>query len=616
MQKSKELKKIDDAFSKLQKQENRFLECERIYNAQYEDAGRIYRTRPEDLSRSKLYVPLVKTTINIIHSIFKTSFLATECPIEISRVGQNTDNDMILAAALTAAVKKKWREGDHYTGISSAVLSALYLPLGIAQVFWDRDIKTKFIPINDVAFDTHATSINDIEYLCYKFKQSKKEAEKKLDDGFYKLPPENTKEQVITALSSDRVEIKELYERKYKNGSFYWQLTSFANDIFVREAKFSKLPFCFGYCFESTPPIDRDKREKDYIAVYGVSLAEQLKELQEEYNIKRNQKIDITEMIIDPQFAIDSTAGAVSMTDLTNRSKYVKVQTNNGARVSDMIIPISTPGTYDLKDEIGILQAEYEVASGVNSIMTGQTSASDRRGVAALQTVNAASGTRVEAMVQTLTKTLLNSFAKKFVNLIYRNMPTDEFVAITENPLLYDLLPDPLDRKQTDLSIDIAVNFGTTLQNDMQINKLNTLLGVLAQNNLGTPVLVAPILKEIMILMLGENAPINKIDEALQEIAAAQQAQQQTQAILAESEMKQAQAAASEADLRAAEADAAAAEQEVSAQTSDAIAQELAAQNIAAATPPQEPAKPIMPEPAPSATTGKYRNLGDIIFAD
>ncbi|OCR88892.1 hypothetical protein CFT12S00416_05565 [Campylobacter fetus subsp. testudinum] len=506
------LSKIDNAFAKLSKQEDRFKDCERMYDAKFKDdfRSRTYKIKSSELKRSRLYVPLVKTTVNIIHAIFKTSFLSSGCPIEISRVGLNSDHDMVLKNTLSIAVKNKWKANKHYVGLSRAVLSSLYLPLGVVALYWDTDIQTKFIPINDIAFDPDARDINDVEYICYKWKQSRREIQKKFDSGFYKS---NDKAQIITA--DTRIEIKEIYEKTYKDKKDYWQLSTYANDKLVRTAKFDTQPFCFGYCFEDMPPVEKSKRN-DYIGVYGSCLPEQVKELQEEYNIKRNQKIDITEMAIDPQFAISDESGSVSMSDLISRRKYVRVSPNSGKNVNDLIMPLTTPSAYPISEEIAMLKSEYEVASGVNSIMTGQTNASDRRSMGALQAVNSASGIRVESMMQTLGNTMLNTFARNFVELIFKNISDEELINLTENPNIIDQIGTLSDRKMASLDFDINVNFGTIIANEMLVNKLNTLLGVLAQNNLNNPNIIIPILKEIMTLMLGDNAPIDKIDEAYQ----------------------------------------------------------------------------------------------------
>ena len=514
---------ITRAFSDLEEQEERFLRCERAYRAVYKEDNRTSKRKSAERSRSKLYIPLVKTTVNIIHSVFKTSFMSDRCPIEVKRVGLRSDHDLILQNALTAVLKNYWKKKEHRVGLSKAVLSALYLPLGIVNLFYDKtaaQIRTKFIPITDLAFDRHASDINDIEYVAFRYNQSAREIREKLERKFYKSKDRNVIAQ--TTAGSERIAMRDLYVKSREQGRIVWKLKTYANSTLVREATFSRLPFHYGYCIETTPSINEDERE-DEIAIYGSCIPEIVWELQEEYNIKRNQKIDITENQIDPPYAIDKDAGSVAISDITARKKFIRTSPGPGRTVKDVITVMSEPGTYGLSEEIAMLKNEYEIATGVNSVMTGQTSPSDRRATSVLQAVNSASGTRIESMLQTLLDTMLQSYAEHFVWLIYKFTSDEEFVRITEDPQIIEKIGD----RSAPLDFDVNVNFGTTIANEVKIGQLNSLMQVLAQANMATPAISGEIIKEILTLILGENAPIEAIDEAMVQMQALQQAQLQ-----------------------------------------------------------------------------------------
>ena len=526
---NEDLNLIERAFSDLEQHKNRFLECERAFRAEYEgEDNRTTKRKSSERSRSKLYIPLIKTTIFIIHAIFKTSFMSDRCPIEITRVGRRSDNDLILQNALTAVLKNRWKKKEHRVGLSKAVMSALYLPLGIVNLFYDKeqgDIATRFIPITDLAFDKHASDINDIEYVCYKWRQSVRQVEEKIKTKFYKS---KDKDRILGSKIewSQRVQMKDIYKKVYVNGRQMWELKSFANDFLVRETKFSTLPFHFGYCMDAMPSIDESTRENEN-AVYGSCVPEVVKEIQKEYNIKRNQKIDITENQIDPSFIVDKTKGVVTVSDVMARKKVIRVETDMGTRVSDVIMPFPVPPTYQLSEEIAMLSKEYEIATGVNSVMTGQTGPSDRRAMGALQTVNAASSMRIESMMQTLLETMLSSYAQHFVELLYRFVSDDEFIKITEDENIIEAIGTLAERKANRLDFDVSVNFGTTIANEVKISQLNGLLGVLAQNQISSPQITGEIVKEVLTLILGENAPIEQVDQAMSQMMAAQEAAQE-----------------------------------------------------------------------------------------
>ena len=525
---NEDLNLIERAFSDLEQHKNRFLECERAFRAEYEgEDNRTTKRKNSERSRSKLYIPLIKTTIFIIHAIFKTSFMSDRCPIEITRVGRRSDNDLILQNALTAVLKNRWKKKEHRVGLSKAVMSALYLPLGIVNLFYDKeqgDIATRFIPITDLAFDKHASDINDIEYVCYKWRQSVRQVEEKIKTKFYK---NKDKDRILGSKTewSQRVQMKDIYKKIYVNGRQMWELKSFANDCLVRETRFSTLPFHFGYCMDAMPSIDESTRENEN-AVYGSCVPEVVKEIQREYNIKRNQKIDITENQIDPSFIVDKTKGVVTVSDVMARKKVIRVETDMGTRVSDVIMPFPVPPTYQLSEEIAMLSKEYEIATGVNSVMTGQTGPSDRRAMGALQTVNAASSMRIESMMQTLLETMLSSYAQHFVELLYRFVSDDDFIKITEDENIIEAIGTLAERKANRLDFDVSVNFGTTIANEVKISQLNGLLGVLAQNQISSPQITGGIIKEVLTLILGENAPIEQVDQAMAQMMAAQEAAQ------------------------------------------------------------------------------------------
>lgn len=424
---------INEAFSALQRHQSRFLACERAYKAVYKDHNRTSKLKSSQRSKSRLYVPLIKTTVQIIHSIFKTSFMSDRCPIEITRVGLRSDSDLVLQNALTAVLKNQWRKKQHKVGLSKAVLSALYLPLGAMSLYYDRsekEIKTRFVPITDIAFDKHASDINDVEYVAYRWVQSTNEIKAKLKSGFYKID-KNENLNLDTIIS--RVNMRDIYEKDFKKGRRVWKLKSYANGILVREASFNRLPFHFGYCIEAMPSVDLETRTNEN-GVYGTCISEIAREVQEEYNIKRNQKIDITENLIDPIYFINKSAAATAISDIAMRNKFIRIDLAPNERLSDAIVPFTQPSSYPLSEEISMLKSEYEIITGVNSVMTGQTSPSDRRAMGALQVVNASSSVRIESMLQTLCETMLHSYAEHFVELIYKHTSDYELIKITEDP--------------------------------------------------------------------------------------------------------------------------------------------------------------------------------------
>ena len=131
-----ELTLIENSFTKLKTLEGRFLENERAYRSIYKkgadgESGRTSRTKASERKRSKLYIPLTQTTVDIMFALFKTSFMSNRCPIEIERVGLNTEHDRKVQNVLMAAVKDAWKNPSHRVGLSKGVLSAIMQPMGL-----------------------------------------------------------------------------------------------------------------------------------------------------------------------------------------------------------------------------------------------------------------------------------------------------------------------------------------------------------------------------------------------------------------------------------------------------------------------------------------------------
>jgi hypothetical protein len=500
---------IAQAFVKVDDAKERFLKCEKAVIAKYAKGESIYKKIKSN--RDPLYVPLIKTTVQIIHSIFQTSFMNKKSPIEIDRVGER-ENDDDIRNALMAVVKHAWENSSHRVGLSKAVLSAITFPLGIVALFWDshiQSIRTRFIPITNLAFDPNACDISDIEFVCYRSKISVREARENIESKFYKV---DKNEPLFLSSESDNNRLKkdEIYVKSVKDGNSVWLLTTFINNRVVRDSvEFNELPFHFGYLVDNLPSIEEDIRDNES-QIYGLSIPEILFELQREYNIKRNQKIDIVDRMINPPRTIDKNAGAVSISDIKANEPFIRVETAQGKSVSDVVHIDYVPSSIPVSEELALLDKEYEAASGINSILMGRTSPADRRAMGALQTVNASSSLRIESMMQTLVDTMLNSYANHFVKLVYYNTPDEEFISLTENSDIINLIGTL--RQRVPLEMNVRVNFGTIISEEVKLSKLSSLLQILMQAGITNAVVIEKLIQDIMVLIQGENAAVEAIE--------------------------------------------------------------------------------------------------------
>jgi hypothetical protein len=265
---------------------------------------------------------------------------------------------------------------------------------------------------------------------------------------------------------------------------------------------FKKSPFHYGYTVERLPSHDKSERDQE-ILVYGSCVIDKLRAIQEEYNIKRNQKIDLIEEAIDPSYAINTDNGVVNKQDVINKEKFIRVTAGHGKSIRDVIQRFDPTSTYSLSEESEILDRDHSRAGGVNSILEGETGPSDRRANTALTTVNANSSMRIETMVLTLLP-MLQSYADSFIDIVYRHTSDEDFIELTEDENIIEVIGTY--GRRAPLKYDASVNFGTTISKNAKINELSSLLQMLLQNQNTNPEKTNEILNEILTLIRGENA--------------------------------------------------------------------------------------------------------------
>lgn len=505
MSASQDLQLINSAFSEMERYDDEWGDIERIYRAKYTAK---YKKKLRKKKRSDLYVPLSRNTVDIIHAIIMTSFLADGFPIEVNPIGLKKGHDTRLKNALMVVARKRWEQWKPLVGLSKAILSAVQFPLGIVSLAYDRNLqaaKTNHIPINNIAFDYEATDINDVQYMCNKWKESKRAIWDKIQAGTYKLKKSEISKLFPRGLDSasyERVEIKDIYHKRVNKGVVTWELFSYCEGVRLRNAMFKKSPFHYGYTVERLPSHDKSERDQE-ILVYGSCVIDKLRAIQEEYNIKRNQKIDLIEEAIDPSYAIDSGNGVVNTQDIKNREKFIRVNAGHGKSINDVIQRFDPTSTYALSEESEILDRDHSRAGGVNSILEGETGPSDRRANTALTTVNANSSMRIETMVLTLLP-MLQSYADSFIDIVYRHTSDEDFIELTEDENIIEVVGTY--GRRAPLKYDASVNFGTTISKNAKINELSSLLQMLLQNQNTNPEKTNEILNEILTLIRGENA--------------------------------------------------------------------------------------------------------------
>jgi hypothetical protein len=486
-----DLKLITNSFSKTKLYEAAWLEYERMYESRHTQQ---FLDDAKENERNAIFIPLVYSTINIADAVFTSAFFSSGNPIELIKVGSKDEKKK---SELKRIVDYFYYKAKPYNELSKAFLSASIFGTGSVKLNWDSSSKlpdTTMIPATEVGFDIDAISSKDNQYTVYKFMQSLQEINQKIKDKFYKVK-RSEKEPLLRGLEDNQYKRK-LVKEIYKKEGLEWKVKTFIGDILVRKATFKRNPIKSGYLLHLLPYIDKSKRN-DQIAAIGDSLVRVIKPLSEELNVKRNQRMDLIEKHINPTIWLPTGAG-LDPEDETKNGGIKNVETTSGI----MFEPIS--GASEFTQDVAMLKSDVEDASSINGIMRGNTSASDRRSSSALANIGANSSIRLESMIKLISETLFEDWARDFVRLCYINADDDLILEILEQE------EHSLGIKGTrvELEIDININFGININKQAKISDLIAVLEMMSKDENAN---LEDIKRELVKLILGENADVEKI---------------------------------------------------------------------------------------------------------
>lgn len=492
-----DIRLIDEAFAAQKKYHTAWAMFDRYYRGIYcdEHIQKVKKTK-----RSNLFVPVIRNIINITKSIFTTSFFPQgTCPIEILPV---SDGDKENTVRLNKVVKYYYDKSTPQKALTRAFWSAITLQLGIVLTYWYKDsIKTQDIFIKDIAFDPEARDIDDVHHLAYRFTENGADIIDKYDNKFYTNNKKKILGEDMEACQYRRYEIRELIKRD-KDG---WKCRTYCNGKLMRETVFDRNPFQYGYALDEYKHIDIDLA-KQQVMVYGCSMVWMLKEIQDEINIKRNQKNDVQEEILNPTYLVNTAKLTINPTDLRKGpGSQIKVK---GDLIPSNIMPRPIPGIASLDNDLAVLnKQDLEDASGLNGIQRGQTSTSDRRSAPALSIVNANSSTRIEDMVMLINLTLFNHWAKTFVYLVFKHAPDDVINKILEED------GHPLGKigEREPLEYNIKTSFGATINKEAKIQDILSIVQFLLQSPNANPVVVDGFIKEFVTMKLGDDSNLKDL---------------------------------------------------------------------------------------------------------
>lgn len=484
------LKLINAAFDKIQSNyKGQWEEYERMYESRHTQA---FLDAAKEQERNAVFIPLTYSTINIAESVFESAFFSKGNPVEITNVGEK---DLQKRDELTRICDYFYRKSKPYQELSRSFLSAAIFGVGAVKLFWDEDLPvTQMIPPTDVAFDVDAISRQDTKYVAHRFTQTLQEIKERFEGKFYDCE-EHKKIQLLDEAESSpytRKTIKELYAKKGKG----YEVVTYCDDVKLRTADFKRNPIKHGFMLHRLPAIDSAVRENQ-VAAIGDSLVRIIKPLNEELNIKRNQRMDLIEKHINPEVYVPENCG-LDPEDALKTGGHKQCDQTTGI----LFAPIT--GASEFVNDVQMLKNDIEDASSINGIMRGNTSSSDRRSSTALATVNANSSIRLESMIKLINETLFEDWARDFVRLCYINADDELILKILEQET-HSL---GVKGARTEIDIDIKVNFGVSINKEAKIQDLIMVLQMVGEIEGAQK---QGLLKRLITLILGEEVDADAI---------------------------------------------------------------------------------------------------------
>lgn len=467
-QTSEDLKLIDASFWAIDKNRELFKELSMQYEGEY-DAS--IKAQYEKANRSAIFVPLSADYVDRISSQFKAAFFTGKTPIEV--IG----DDKAKTSKLGKFINQKLDEAKPNDEIMKAFKASLIYGFACVMMRWDEKKKvpiTTYLPVECFALDPKAVSIRDSKFYCYRQSINYIDCVSLFGDKFV--------EAVGKKRDDERIEIREIYKKKQDA----WIVRSYYKNNLIREEELFYLPFFFGYAITKIP-IRKENPNDEELFYFGQSLLKKIRGYQKEINKKRNQKIDIDELAINPKYIytpdfnpeiLGKGAGNGSLVDSLDSYRELKV------------------GAVNVDNDIAVLKAEVEQTTGLNGVHMGVTSQSDRRSAPALEILASSGSTLIEDMITTINDTLFSHWANGFVNLLSLKLDVAE-----------------MEREGISFDNNLRINFGSTISKARKIENLLKVFQISSQSQQIPQDITSNVFIELMDLLLDGEYDVSSLSQ-------------------------------------------------------------------------------------------------------
>lgn len=333
-----------------------FIEIENMYHCVMDSATLKLLT---DAEKASLYFNKSQAKSRRISDSLLKNYFSNDRFATILSSSEN-EEQVEIAAAIEKEVQEQLNNRLFFNAVANGLYKVPYTGTIITRSYWNNGFIAEDVSIQDIYFDRDARSQDDVRYVVHDVYVAIDDIKRMQRAGAYSRTI-NIEDLVYqdNAKGFTRLKLQEIYTKvgnDWKVSTVYDKTHFFRIDVLLQDG----LPFNWGGVMPQLKKID----EENYIANYYEPPLAAVKELQQEYNSRRNQIIDAVKQSLSPKLLVPKQSG-LNPLDLKKPIGYISV-TNPQA-----VIVLPTADYRGGLQDLQVIDQEMSEATGINPLLNG-----------------------------------------------------------------------------------------------------------------------------------------------------------------------------------------------------------------------------------------------------
>lgn len=394
-----------------------FIEIENMYHCVMDSAT---SKMLKEAEKANLYFNKSQAKSRRISDSLLKNYFGNDKFATILSLSDN-EEQIKIANAIEKEVQEQLNNRQFFNAIANGLYKVPYSGTIITRTYWNDGIVAEDVNIQDFYFDRDATSQDDLRYCVHDIYVAVEDIKRMQRDGTFNRTI-NIDELVYqdNAKGFTRLKLQEVYTKvggEWKVSTVYDKTHFFRMDVLLKDG----LPFNWGGLLPQLKKID----EQNYIANYYEPPLASVKDLQDEYNSRRNQIIDAVKQSLNPKMLVPKQSG-ISPLDLKKPIGYIPC-TNPSA-----VVVLPTADYRGGLQDIQVIDQEMSEVTGVNPLLNG---VSMQRNKTATQSgmEHSEGSLKLEIYTRYLNETYFEPLIKRATMLCWKYAPDTNFMGITRN---------------------------------------------------------------------------------------------------------------------------------------------------------------------------------------